>query len=76
MKCNLYDTGIGVSLIIKYKGNPSAGKVKDSLVSHVDIYPTLCDMLGIPKPEWMTGTSMMPLLNNEKERLMMRYLQR
>ena len=69
MKCNLYDTGIGVSLIIKYKGNPSAGKVKDSLVSHVDIYPTLCDMLGIPKPEWMTGTSMMPLLNNEKDEI-------
>ena len=69
MKCNLYDTGIGVSLIIKYKGNPSAGKVKDSLVSHVDIYPTLCDMLGIPKPEWLTGTSMMPLLNNEKDEI-------
>ena len=57
------------TMIIKYKGNPSAGKVKDSLVSHVDIYPTLCDMLGIPKPEWMTGTSMMPLLNNEKDEI-------
>ena len=69
MKCNLYDTGIGVSLIIKYKGNPSAGKVKDSLVSHVDIYPTLCDMLGIPKPEWLTGTSMMPLKKKKKDEI-------
>ena len=67
MKCNLYDTGIGVSLIIKYKGNPSAGMVKDGLVSHVDIYPTLCELLGIDKPDWLTGTSLMPLLNNETE---------
>lgn len=67
MKCNLYDTGIGVSLIMKYKGNPSAGKVKDGLVSHVDIYPTLCDMLGIPKPQWLTGQSLMPILNNEAQ---------
>ena len=67
MKCNLYDTGIGVSLIVKYKNNPSAGKIKDGLVSHVDIYPTLCDMLGIPKPEWLTGHSLMPLLNNEAD---------
>ncbi len=67
MKCNLYDTGIGISLIIKYNNNPSAGTVKDSLVSHVDIYPTLCDMLGIPKPEWLTGRSLLPLLRNEAD---------
>lgn len=69
MKCNLYDTGIGISLIMKYKNNPSAGKVKDGLVSHVDIYPTLCDMLGIPKPEWLTGHSLMPILNNEADEI-------
>lgn len=67
MKCNLYDTGIGVSLIIKYKGNQSAGTVKDSLVSHVDIYPTLCDILNIPKPRWLTGNSLIPILNNETD---------
>lgn len=67
MKCNLYDTGIGISLIMKYKNNPSAGKVKDGLVSHVDIYPTLCDMLNIPKPDWLTGKSLMPILNNETD---------
>ncbi len=41
--------------------------VKDGLVSHVDIYPTLCELLGIDKPDWLTGTSLMPLLNNETE---------
>lgn len=67
MKCNLYDTGIGVSLILKYPGNPSAGKVTDALVSQVDLYPTLCELLGIPKPEWLTGRSLLPVLNNEAE---------
>ena len=64
MKCNLYDTGIGVSLILKYPGNPSAGKVTDALVSQVDLYPTLCELLGIPAPEWLTGRSLVPILEN------------
>lgn len=67
MKCNLYDTGIGVSLIISYPGNKSAGKVSDALVSHVDIYPTLCELLKIPRPEWLTGCSLLPILNQEAD---------
>lgn len=64
MKCNLYDTGIGVSLILKYPGNPSAGKVTDALVSQVDLYPTICQLLGIPAPEWLAGRSLVPILQN------------
>ncbi len=65
MKCTLYDTGIGVSLIVRFPGNRSRGQVSDALASHLDIFPTVCEIAGVPKPSWLEGTSLMPLLNGE-----------
>ncbi|HOQ30288.1 MAG TPA: sulfatase, partial [Armatimonadota bacterium] len=48
MKCNLTDHGTGVMLILRGPGGFTGGKVVDALVSHVDIFPTLCQMAGIP----------------------------
>lgn len=64
MKCSLYDTGIGVALILKYPGNPSAGKVTDALVSQIDVFPTICELLELPKPEWLQGVSLKPVLED------------
>ena len=69
MKCNCYDTGIGVTLIMKYKNNPSAGKVSDSLLSQIDIYPTLCDMLGLEKPEYLQGKSFVSLFDDTEKQI-------
>ena len=66
-KCTLYDTGIGVSLILRYPGNPMAGKVTDALVSQLDVYPTLCDLAGLEKPGWLQGRSLLPLLLGETD---------
>jgi N-sulfoglucosamine sulfohydrolase len=62
MKCNLYDTGIGVSLIMRIPGMAN-GQVIDSLVSQLDLFPTLCDLAGLAKPDWLQGTSLLPILN-------------
>ena len=62
MKCNLYDTGIGVALMLRYPGNPSAGRVTDALISQVDLFPTLCDLLKLPRPDWLQGVSLLPLI--------------
>lgn len=64
MKCNCYDTGIGVTLIMKFAGNQAAGTVSDSLISQIDIYPTLCDMLGLEKPDYLQGRSFISLFEN------------
>lgn len=64
MKCNGYDTGIGVTLIIKYKDNPSRGKVSDSLLSQIDLFPTLCDLNGLEKPDYLQGKSFAALFRN------------
>src|SRR5581483_1475513 len=42
MKCNLFDFGMGVSLMMRGPGGFSGGKVCDAMVSHLDVYPTLC----------------------------------
>lgn len=67
MKCTLYDTGIGVSLIIKYHNNRMAGRVLDCLVSHLDLYPTLCELAGAEKPNGLQGVSLLPVLNGSQE---------
>jgi len=62
MKCSLYDTGTGVALMIKYPENPTAGMATDALVSHVDLFPTICELCNLPKPEWVDGKSLKPVL--------------
>jgi arylsulfatase A-like enzyme len=69
MKCNLYDTGIGVSLVLKFPGNKRKGEVVDALVSQIDLFPTLCEVLSLDKPSWLQGTSIMPLLEGTDVRV-------
>jgi len=64
MKCHLTDTGIGVMLMMQMPGNPAAGRTCDALVSHLDVYPTICDYAGLPKPDWLAGHSMKPLFDD------------
>jgi N-sulfoglucosamine sulfohydrolase len=63
MKCNLTDSGWGVSLILRGPGVFGGGKANDAMVSQIDIFPTLCDYLKIPPPAWLEGKSMLPILD-------------
>jgi N-sulfoglucosamine sulfohydrolase len=67
MKCNLYDTGIGVSLILKYPGNKMAGRATDALVSHIDWFPTVCELLGTEIPPYLHGKSLLPITDESVE---------
>lgn len=67
MKCTLKDTGTGVALFIRH---PEIGRgASDALVSHIDIFPTICDMLDLEKPEWLQGTSLLPLMCGKVEKV-------
>jgi N-sulfoglucosamine sulfohydrolase len=68
MKCNLTDHGIGVALILRVPGMVDRG-VSDALVSHIDIFPTLCDLIGVPAPPWLEGRSLLPILTGEAEQV-------
>jgi N-sulfoglucosamine sulfohydrolase len=65
MKCTLTEGGIGVMLIMRGAGGFVGGRVIDSLVSHIDIFPTLCDLLDIEPPDWLQGVSLMPLIRGD-----------
>jgi len=65
MKCNLTVHGTGVMLIMRGPGGWSGGRVVDGLVSHIDVFPTLCDLLDIAAPPWLEGRSMVPLIHGE-----------
>lgn len=68
MKCNLYDGGIGVTMAMRVPGYPG-GKVTDALASHIDIYPTLCELLKLPAPAWLQGRSLVPVLQDPAARV-------
>lgn len=65
MKCNLTDHGTGVLLIMRGPGGFSGGQVNDALVSHLDLYPTICELARIDRPPWLQGHSMLPLMRGE-----------
>lgn len=64
-KCNLTDGGLGVMSIWRGPGGFTGGRVTDALVSHVDFFPTLCDVAGIEKPDGLQGVSLLPLAKDE-----------
>lgn len=67
MKCRLTDHGIGVFLIMKGPDGFVGGKETDAMVSHLDIFPTVCEVLGLDAPERLVGTSLCPLAQNPHE---------
>ena len=62
-KCTLYDPGIEVAVLWRW---PSAGlqggRVIDSLISNVDVTPSLLESLAIEPPVAVQGKSFWPLL--------------
>ncbi len=56
-KCTLSDKGIGVSMLMRVPNSIKKGYVTDMLLSQIDIYPTLCDLMHLEKPDYLEGKS-------------------
>jgi arylsulfatase A-like enzyme len=61
-KFELYDQCINIPLIIKDSGFSPA--VRNEAVSHVDVVPTLCDLLSLKKPDNLDGISLTGAMGN------------
>jgi N-sulfoglucosamine sulfohydrolase len=64
-KCTMYDRGIGVILLMRGPGGFERGRVYDAMVTHLDLYPTICDVVGLEHPPWLEGRSLLPLVRGE-----------
>jgi choline-sulfatase len=60
----LYDETIRVPLIIKQESNVGAGRRIPDLVQHVDMMPTILDLVKAPVPDNLRGRSLKPLLED------------
>ena len=56
----LYQEQIAVPLIVKLPGQVGAGRTVDDLAQHVDIMPSILDLLGVPIPDVVQGRSLWP----------------
>lgn len=65
-KQNQYEHSAGSPLIIRGPGVP-AGKRSDALCLLRDIFPTACDLAGVPVPPTVQATSLAPVLKGEKQ---------
>jgi len=66
-KTRLYDSGIKTPFVIYWPdGLKQKGKVSHSLVSAIDIAPTILELAGVKSPPSFQGISMMPLLTDPK----------
>ncbi len=63
----LTEPNVHVPLILRKPGLVPQGKTVDALVHHVDITPTILDLLGIEPPARIDGQTLLPLMRGEKE---------
>ncbi|MEM9080362.1 MAG: sulfatase [Verrucomicrobiota bacterium] len=68
-KHSAFERALKSALIVRVPGMAQAGVASESLVATVDLYPTLCELAGIEPGEGLDGTSLVPVLQNPKERV-------
>ena len=59
-----YNIDIHVPMIVYSPNQKNRGKQTFAITELVDIFPSLCEMSGIEVPDYMEGTSFVPLLEN------------
>lgn len=60
----LYENALRSPLLIRHPGLAQPGKVSNTIVETVDLFPTLTDLCGLPTPAELDGRSLRPQLND------------
>ncbi len=69
-KGTLTDHGMGVAFILRgpstlADGIFTGGRAVDALISQLDFYPSICELINVEPPAWLQGTSFLPILRND-----------
>lgn len=67
-KSTAYEDATRAPLIISAPG-VGQGICTSSLTEFLDVYPTLCDLTGLPKPPHLQGMSLLPLMRDPETQL-------
>jgi arylsulfatase A-like enzyme len=59
-----FEVATRAPLIVSAPRAKATGQKLNALVEFVDIYPTLCELAGLPLPKHLEGSSFAPLLND------------
>ena len=65
-KATIYDSGIRTPFVVRWPAEVAAGAVSKSLVSAIDIAPTLLELAGLRAGDSFQGESMVPVLKDPK----------
>lgn len=65
-KTTSYEFGLHVPFIVKWPGVVKPNTRSEALVSFVDLMPTFLDVAGLPKPGYLPGKSIVPVLTGER----------
>jgi iduronate 2-sulfatase len=63
-KHTLFEESLRSPLIISYPGIPEAGNATQSMAETIDIFPTLCELAKLRRPEFVDGVSLVPVLKD------------
>lgn len=66
---SLYEEVLRVPFFLRLSNGMGGGMTVETPVSHVDIFPTVLDLAGLPVPAGLDGTSLRPLLEGEPDAL-------
>ncbi len=66
-KSNLYDMGVRVPLAIRWGKNIKPNRRINDFISFTDLAPTFLEVAEVNIPSQMTGKSLLPILNSDKD---------
>jgi arylsulfatase A len=63
-KSSVHEGGVRVPLFVRWPGHIPAGTTVRQIAAHIDLFPTLLELCGVPRPRTapLDGVSLVPLL--------------
>lgn len=68
-KLTLFENSGRIPLIIYDPDYENGGSESDSFVEMIDFYPTLCELAQVTPPKYLAGESLVPILNDPKQKV-------
>jgi iduronate 2-sulfatase len=63
-KHSLFEESLHSPMIISYPDMPKPGEHSDSVVETIDVFPSVCEIAGVAKPDFVDGVSLQPLIDD------------